>query len=420
MSFPNWPCGCSHESASDRPTPRDDDKPDTEPQGPFASATFSESAIIFEDEYENAPGETVARRSTEAEVEFSVYGGTKGGAFSLELRDGGRLERTGGSYLPREGKLKPGESFRIKVKYRARAASGSEGDIKAVATFTEEESDEKIKSEATLTAVKVEIQPVYVASGNESEWRHKYGVCELIGCSSVPKAAIVSWHVKGGGQMQIDSTYLCPLEAESNPLEAVCSGVNYTPSIQVVEPSGVQALNPGVVTYGLPLLSAGGIGLQLDVQILPLDVSFRGISVEEVPSTMGIQTGYFAHPYFDGDRSHSRENGAGVWLGVQDDNIIDTHDIAAYTQAYPRMTADGHLSDSLSVGWVEGENVWSIPFGWNALGTTGEAEPWKCFAAAETQIFTIDSFGTSGVRKLRHEAVREVLGSVYLDGVKLW
>ena len=159
MSFPDWPCGCSHESTPDEPTPPGEGEPETEPQGASVSAAFSASAIIFEDEYENAPGETVARNSTEAEVEFSVSGGTKGGTFSLKLRDGGRLERAGGSFLPREGKLEPGESFKIKVKYRARAASESEGDVKAVATFTEEDSEEKIEAVATLTAIKVVVTP---------------------------------------------------------------------------------------------------------------------------------------------------------------------------------------------------------------------------------------------------------------------
>ena len=122
MSFADWPCGCSHESTPDEPTPPGEGEPETEPQGPSVSAAFSTSAIIFEDEYENAPGETVARNSTATEVEFNVFGGTKGGTFSLKLRDGGRLERAGGSFLPREGKLEPGESFKIKVKYRARAS----------------------------------------------------------------------------------------------------------------------------------------------------------------------------------------------------------------------------------------------------------------------------------------------------------
>ena len=242
----------------------------------------------------------------------------------------------------------------------------------------------------------------------------------MIDCGAEQKAANVSWNVKVGGRMREDSTYFCPLDAESNPLEVVCAGVSYTPSIQVVEPSGVRALNPGVVTYGLSSFSAGGIGLQLDIQVLPLDVSFREIWVEEVPSTMGVQTGYFTHPYFDGDRCHSRENGAGVWFRVLDENTIDARDTAAYTQPYPRMTSGGQISESMSVGWIAGENVWSIPLGWNAPEPPVGAEPWKCFAADETQTFTIDEFGTAGVRKLRHEAVREVLGSVYLDGVKLW
>ena len=218
LSYPDWPCGCSHESSPDEPSHPGEDESDTEPQGPHVSATFSESAIIFEDEYENAPGETVARRSTETEATFSVYGGTKGGMYSFKLRDGGRLERVGGSFLPREGKVESGESFRIKVKYRARAASGSTGDVKAVATFTEEESGEEITSEATLTAAKVVITPV--VTREEFPNRHKMGVRESFRIDACPQG-LMSIRLSSDWIQTPDDAYVCPIRANGNGMDSL-------------------------------------------------------------------------------------------------------------------------------------------------------------------------------------------------------
>ncbi len=350
---------------------------------------------------------------------FAVCGGPGGGAYRLELRDGGRLERTGGSFLPREGRLGPGETFRVKVRFAARAASGAVGDVAVRATVTEEGAA-PVVSEATLTAVQILIGPTVEAPENDSPWRHRYGICEQVDCRVRPTGMSVSWKAVKGGEMRGGNCFVCPLEAAENPLEASVDGVTYTPLIQVIEPSGGQAFDLGWRTYGLPVGCAGGVGLEADVRILPLDVSFQGISVEEVPSEVGFQTGYFTHPYFDGDRCHSRENGAGIWHRVTSENVIDARDTAAYVQSYPRMTSDGHLTESASEGWMSGRNVWSVPFGWNVFGTDGKVEPFKCFASEETQAFSIDSDGTAGVRKFRHEVVRTILGSVYLDGAKVW
>ena len=143
---------------------------------PGASARFSKRVILFEDEYEDAPGVAVPWRSTEAEAEFAVGGGPNGASYRLELRDGGRLVRTGGSYLPREGTLGPGETFRVKVRYGVRSASGAAGDVVARATVTEEGGEGPVVSEATLTAVRVEVAPVVLREGFPN--RHRMGVRE--------------------------------------------------------------------------------------------------------------------------------------------------------------------------------------------------------------------------------------------------
>ena len=294
LSFADWPCGCSHESPPDRPTHPGEGEPDHEPQGPSVSATFSASAIVFEDEYENAPGETVARRSTETEAEFSVYGGTKGGSYSFELRDGGRLERVGGSFLPREGTVEPGESFKIKVKYRVRAASGSTGDIKAVATFTEEESEEKITSEATLTAVRIRISPHVEAPQNDSPGRHKFGVFELVDCHRYPDSPTVTWNVRQGTMVR-QGLYRCPIDAAQNPLSVRYGDAEYVPSMNVVEPNGIAARNVDPILYSNKMNQAGWIGMRMDLYVMPLDVSFTEVLIEEVPCGIerGRATGYF-------------------------------------------------------------------------------------------------------------------------------
>ena len=379
LSFPNWPCGCSHVSPPDEPHEPREDEEDHEPQGPHVSATFSESAIIFEDAYENAPGETVARRSTMSEAEFCVYGGTKGGTFSLELRDGGRLERMGGSFLPREGKLEPGESFRIKVKYLARSASGSAGDIKAVATFTEEESGEEITSEATLTAVKIIITPIVTREGFPN--RHKMGVRESFVAEVRPEEIANTVRLPADWLLSTDGSggYTCPIRACQGGPDVVVEGVTYTPCLTVIEPTGILCVS------GFNRCRDGFIAMELEPYLTPLDVCFSGIRVMEVPTTDNVPTGYFANPLFEPIWNHTKARGAGDWHRPGFDNYF-FRDVPSFGDACP---------PPLSRGVID----WRIPLAW---GTDTAKEPCDAVGTIGTtyhQVFTLEASGSLRIDK---------------------
>ena len=379
LSFPNWPCGCSHVSPPDEPHEPREDEEDHEPQGPHVSATFSESAIIFEDAYENAPGETVARRSTMSEAEFCVYGGTKGGTFSLELRDGGRLERVGGSFLPREGKLESGESFRIKVKYLARSASGSAGDIKAVATFTEEESGEEITSEATLTAVKIIITPIVTREGFPN--RHKMGVRESFVAEVRPEEIANTVRLPADWLLSTDGSggYTCPIRACQGGPDVVVEGVTYTPCLTVIEPTGILCVS------GFNRYRDGFIAMELEPYLTPLDVCFSGIRVMEVPTTDNVPTGYFANPLFEPIWNHTKARGAGDWHRPGFDNYF-FRDVPSFGDACP---------PPLSRGVID----WRIPLAW---GTDTAKEPCDAVGTIGTtyhQVFTLEASGSLRIDK---------------------
>ena len=342
LSFADWPCGCSHESPPDRPTHPD----------------------------ENAPGETVARRSTETEAKFSVYGGTKGGSYSFELRDGGRLERVGGSFLPREGTVEAGESFKIKVKYKARSASGGAGDVKAVATFTEAEGGEKVTSEASLTVVKVVITPVVMREGFPN--RHKMGVREPFRIDAYPQG-LESIRLSADWILTPDDAYVCPVRSDGNGVEINSSGVSYVPALTVVEPTGI------LCTSGFNRCSDGLIAMELEPYITPLDVSFFGVKVMEVPTTGSVPVGYFANPLFEPIWNHTKERKAGVWHRPRQDNYFFA-DAPSFGEYCPPPHSRGVIDWAIPLAWGD-DDAEDVPDAVGGLGTVYH------------QVFTLDAEG---------------------------
>lgn len=416
MSYGGIDCGCSHgEGEADDPS-SDPDAPDVSPSGPAVSVSFSKSAIIFEDAYTNSPGVVVDRRSTDTELTCEVYGGTNGGNYAFSIYNGERLLRKSGSYLPRSGTVAAGETFRIKIMYEAKAASGGVGDIIARGTFTEKGTGRELPlSEANLTAIKLSLLVDVDAPSDFCHNRHTYGVREKVFCVASPNLPICLT-ASNDATLESATSFRCPIHAAANPMQISYGTAVYTPQITVIEPNDVGASDVDYVLFGVPAWSAGGIGLKMSFVVKPLTVAFNGISIQEIPCSIGVQTGYFDNDYFHDERSHSVANGAGIWVDVGIGNLADGHDIAALSQPLPRMTPAGQITDDVSYGWIDGVNVWSVPFGWNVSGTTGTASPYSGFAPGKTQIFVVDSLGNTQVHKLDNSVRRNINGDIYLNG----
>ena len=242
--------------------------------------------IVKEDEYENAPGEIVPWQSTETKLVCSAAGGPFGGHVKIEIAGADNLIQYTGPTLPFEQSLAAGEALSFEIRYRAVKESSTADDIKVTATFVENETEWEQESLDTATAVRVAVRPKVPAPENECFGRHKYGVREEVSCLYFPSSASVTWRTTSG-ELQDGGTFVCPLSSAENPLTISGGNASYSPLVSVVEPTGIECRDVKAERYGVPVNHAGGIGMVMDLYVLPLDVSFTGIAVEEVPCLEG-------------------------------------------------------------------------------------------------------------------------------------
>jgi Concanavalin A-like lectin/glucanases superfamily/Bacterial TSP3 repeat len=133
--------------------------------------------------------------------------------------------------------------------------------------------------------------------------RSKLGVGELVNIKVTPKGAgNITWTLTN----HLDSKIL-PADPYNPSFEAATSacnpevkadfgnGVSKTLTFQVVEPSGEVATKLYDFTAaGLSITpQQQGVGMALAVQVLPDDVSFKGILIRELPGPATSITGYF-------------------------------------------------------------------------------------------------------------------------------
>ena len=213
----------------------------------------------------------------------------------------------------------------------------------------------------------------------------------------------------------LESQFKCPLFAIENPLAVKCKGAEYIPAISVVAPSGIETRKVNYWEGNVPTNRAGGIGLTIDLHITPLDVSFEGIAVEEVPCTEGTHSGYFSFPRFSGEWCHSRDNGAGKWIKVSEENLFG-QDFACLSNEMFRVTEDGIFVEDESGSWIDGKLIWQVPFGWNELGTEKGTPEFARFAEDTKQTMVIFPNEHCGVEKFGNRASRYIDGRIYLNG----
>ena len=158
----------------------------------------------------------------------------------------------------------------------------------------------------------------------------------------------------------------------------------------------------------------GGAGMDLELVILPTNVSFMGIAVQEVPSDYKDPQGYFANSYFDFAWSHTTNMKAGVWHDIHAHNYF-MNDYAEMGDRLPCMTMSGEVAEDDTYGWIAGTMNWFIPAGWNEIGSGETDAPVKQFCAY-WQRFKMASDGTLEVEKLANVVQRKTNTVVRLNG----
>ena len=205
------------------------------------------------------------------------------------------------------------------------------------------------------------------------------------------------------------------------------SNVEYVPTVSVLCPTNIETRNASWATNGLLPGTAGGIRVTQEYYLLPQTVSFSKLSIEEVPVPVyeAIDpTGYFIYHVSNATRTHTRDAGAGIWLGVDSDNCVGegSHvDDAGFDGIMPRRMPDGTITTDTTYGWMGGGTLtWQIPFGWREYGASGWSSPLGTFAEESLQIFTISADGDCHIQKLDNNAERKIDGRIYFNGSEVF
>ena len=399
-----------------------------DPGLPSVSVSFEKDVLIFEAPYEIEPGVvTNPPPSTRTKLTLSAHGGENGGTLYLLL--GSELKIVSDSD-PIPSSVPPYGSVEWEGYCEATNASPNIRGTVTKARIIENLTGNKVESRAKrVTAVQIRVTPNKVAPDNYCTGRHKYGVCEVVNCFQSPSAPKVVWTAINGSFKENTSyvDFICPLYATSNPLEASIGDVIFVPNISVVEPQGIIATNAVKINYGEHPNKAGYVGMQLQLYVTPMDVSFDEIAVEEVPSDQGEHFGHFTNTYFSSRWSHTRTNGAGDWIDVgskadgEEGEFPNRFgvDTAAYEGIVPCFRPDGTAiaQPDSTTSWSYGYMYWANPFGWNIKGTKGHTAPFREFATSTIDEFYILLDGTMSIMKLQNTVARMTNDCVYLNGV---
>jgi hypothetical protein len=354
----------------------------------------------------------VPRRSTTNSLDITIYGGPFGGSAEIEFDDNGKLEYLTQEVIPRSISVAAEQTLELSFPFIAKEESASEKDIKASLKFTEYFTGDVIESEDEMTAVRVEITPWVTKEGCVN--RHLVGVREVILCVATPNVG--QWKENGGGRFLFRDNYECPLTVEDSVLYYEINEDSYDLKLNVVEPERIVAISPVVKDFSVAENRAGGTGMNLNIYIYPLTVSFSRISMEEVPSLDGDFNGYFSNVFFSNVWYHTVQMGAGQWVNIRPDNFRGT-DRVWMGDVLPREMSNGEMAFDLHAGaWSSGTLIWKIPWGWQDSDAQIGDIPVKTIKIRYNQVFEIDQFGTLSVSKFGYVVSRGTNNVFRLNG----
>ena len=399
-------CGCgSH--------PGDGDGGEEDDDGPYdagASVSFSKSAVIFEDRYENTPGAWIERQSTDTALHCVAHGGPNGGHVRFEIVGEDKLGRVSGISLPFESDVGPGNKIDFTIVYNGKLPSTSVNDIIATATFTENaEGAQPDESTARLTSIKVTMQTHMTAPLNMNRQRHTYGVCEKVALLHSPSSANLIWHCSRGSSAFLTSSgdgalsYECPVTSQTlDSLYAECGNAVYPPQISILEPTGFECRNEvWYVDKNRPPGEVGGLEMRMRLYVLPQTVSFCSIYIVEIPCYTGTHSGFFNREDQSYGWYHTALQGAGNWGQPSLNGYWMTDQVG---------------SVAVLTNWYAGVKVWDVPIGWNsqiAYPVAKEINP-----DYYKQRFEIFENGSFRVDKHGNWILRTIDDHIFLNGVQ--
>ena len=434
-------CGCWEDAPAPTPTLSD---------GPYAasvSANFNKDAVIFEDAYENMPGEWVSRRSTATMLTISANGGTNGAVLSVSATNLGKLQKNSGPAFPSQSVSVPArQSITYAMNYVGQSASDTADDIEVVATLTDNVTGESITNDCQATSVRLELAAVWEAPENPCTNRHIYGVGEKVLFNVFPQLSSVILSttkldsLDNGPYELFDGvatndasevrTYTCPISKNCEPpIMVKFRDAEYSPSLGFVEPqevitSGAEWGLNKVDIFSQEYLRCWPRGVVATATLVttnyigPMTVSFRGIAVSElICDEEDVVTGCFTNGH---SRTHTYLAGAG--------------------RAHPITGKNFWFVDSAGMKDIEAnwspnsEMVWRIPIGWHRRGESDEvfdvmSPDRERYYNTQTRPlvvdcnctlrFSIDANGVYRVEKFGHWTTRDRSCRVVLDGETL-
>ena len=373
--------------------------------GAFLAMRFSSGVVVFEDSYANDPGVYQPRRSTDVFLAGRVVGGRYGGRLTYSLVNRDKLMLMQGVVFPSVEPIDvlPGEVEEVVARFEGLTASDGTNDIVAGVTFVENTTGRVFASTSAVTCVRVELFPQFQIQGVQN--RHRVGIGEHVICLAYPQSLACNVHATKNGTVVEEygnMKFRAPYFAETNGLSfTFVNGLNYEPDLEVVAPTGVLVSYACDKAYSNAVVNAAGwCGMDLNLHILPTNVSFRALEVMEVPETEDewiAPTGFFTNASFSNAWHHTTLCGAGEWHRIQGDNWWFTDNPAFKVGFYGP--------------WTNGSITWRIPVAWRPSSDQGWSAGPVLFGEPYLQTFTIDTNGTLRVDKLGHWAERSPDGT---------
>lgn len=382
------------------------------PREAGVSVSFSKDVVIFEDRYENTPGEWVEKNSTQTKLTITAWGGSSGSTLTVRGSNLNKLSKVSGANLPLAPVSVPaGMEVSYEVVYEGCSPSEASGDVSVLCSLDNLENGGAAVASAGLTVIKCTFAAVNVAPGLSSQSRHCWGVLEEFRYSSVPTVGGLVWRFR----TQEDEIY--PFDSGRVILPPSTNGYGNGSMGIEVQAGGTtlvshgRFLEPRVAVDNLRIservqMVDGEAGLLLmvfDSFVFPRHVSFQGVEMTEIADESGNcpHSGYYDDVVKGGPLSHSAATGAGSFVEVD----------ACGQWGSDECGRGSRYEGPWSNGWKE----WQIPVGWGVAGRLMG----RLSENPTTQRFSLSADGKFGIAKYQFFAERDIHNNVWTNGIRM-